>query len=60
VRRTTGQIGPLWNELGVIDSEQAYRQYFIIDRAGNIANNNAKRPSDGNELYSQLEAALNK
>lgn len=60
VRRTADQIGALWNELGIIDSEQAYPHYFIFDRSGNIVDANAKRPSDGDALYHQLEIALNK
>jgi thiol-disulfide isomerase/thioredoxin len=59
VRRTTDQMAALWNELGIKDSDQAYPHYFIFDRSGNIANNNAKRPGDGNALYNQLELALN-
>ncbi|TFF33984.1 TlpA family protein disulfide reductase [Mucilaginibacter psychrotolerans] len=57
VRRTPGQIGALWNELGIPDSQQAYPHYFIIDRSGTVIVNNAKRPSDGEALYRQLQAA---
>ena len=60
VRRTEDQIASLWNELGVPDSNQAYPHYFIFDRSGNVIVNNAKRPSDGDALYEQLEAALSK
>ncbi len=60
VRRTADQIAPLWNELGIADSEQAYPHYFIFDRSGNVMVNNAKRPSEGDALYHQLEIALNK
>jgi thiol-disulfide isomerase/thioredoxin len=60
VRRTADQIAPLWNELGIADSDQAYPHYFIIDRSGNVMINNAKRPSDGDALYLQLETVLNK
>ncbi|WP_299288351.1 TlpA disulfide reductase family protein [uncultured Mucilaginibacter sp.] len=60
IRRTAVQIAPLWNELGIPDSKQAYPHYFIFDRSGKVMVNNAKRPSDGNALYQQLQAALNK
>lgn len=60
VRRTADQIAPLWNELGIADSDQAYPHYFIFDRSGNIMVSNAKKPSDGDALYRQLETALNK
>jgi len=60
VRRTSEQIAPLWNELGVIDSEQGYPHYFIADRTGKIVVNNAKRPSNGDALYGEIEAVLNK
>jgi len=60
VRRTADQMASLWNELGIADSEQAYPHYFIFDRKGNVLINNAKRPSDGDALYNQLMAALNK
>ena len=60
VRRTADQIATLWNELGIADSDQAYPHYFIFDRSGHIMVSNAKRPSDGDALYWQLETALNK
>ncbi|MCR8556391.1 TlpA family protein disulfide reductase [Mucilaginibacter sp. BJC16-A38] len=58
VRRTADQIAPLWNELGIIDSKQAYPHYFIIDKSGNILVNNAKRPDDDDALYNQLVQTL--
>ncbi|GAB2985310.1 hypothetical protein GCM10027049_24860 [Mucilaginibacter puniceus] len=60
IRRTDDQIESLWNELGVKDSEQAYPRYLIVDRSGNIVVSNAKRPSDKQALYSQIESVLNK
>ncbi|WP_159452746.1 TlpA family protein disulfide reductase [Pedobacter nyackensis] len=60
VRKTADQIANLWNELGVADSEQAYPYYLIIDRSGKILVSNAKRLSDGDNLYHQLEMAINK
>jgi thiol-disulfide isomerase/thioredoxin len=60
MRRTNDQIGLLWNELGVKDSDQAYPRYFIFDRNGNMAVSNAKRPSEKEALYSQVETVLNK
>ncbi|MGY3214931.1 TlpA family protein disulfide reductase [Mucilaginibacter sp. HD30] len=58
IRKTDNEIKTLWNELGIPDKDQAYPRYFIIDKNGNIADNNAKRPSDGEALYKDLEAAL--
>jgi hypothetical protein len=60
IRKTDNEIKTLWNELGIPDKDQAYPRYFIIDKNGNIADNNAKRPSDGEALYKDLEMALNK
>jgi thiol-disulfide isomerase/thioredoxin len=60
VRRTADQITPLWNELGIADSDQAYPHYFIFDRSGHVLVRNAKRPGEGDALYLQLETALNK
>ncbi|MBB6128325.1 hypothetical protein [Mucilaginibacter lappiensis] len=57
-RRTSDQIGLLWNELGIPDSGQGYPHYLIADRSGNILIKNSKRPSDGDALYQQLSAAL--
>jgi thiol-disulfide isomerase/thioredoxin len=58
VRRTADQMAPLWNELGVADSDQGYPHYFIFDRSGNEMVSNAKRPRDGDALFLQLETAL--
>lgn len=60
IRKTDNEIKPLWNELGIPDKDTAYPRYCIIDKKGNIADNNAKRPSDGEELYDQIKAVLNK
>ncbi|MEO8886479.1 MAG: TlpA disulfide reductase family protein [Mucilaginibacter sp.] len=60
VRRTRNQMGPLWNELGVIDSQQKYPTYIIFDREGKVAVKDASRPSEREALYSQIENVLNK
>ena len=60
VRKTADQIANLWNELGVADNEQAYPYYLIIDRSGKVLVSKAKRPGDGDDLYLQLETAINK
>jgi|GEM_PF-1794049 len=60
IRKTDNEIKSLWNELGIPDKDTAYPRYFIIDKNGNIADNNAKRPSEGEALYKDLEMALNK
>jgi thiol-disulfide isomerase/thioredoxin len=60
IRKTDNEIKTLWNELGIPDKDTAYPRYFIIDKNGNIADNNAKRPSDGVKLYDQITAVLNK
>ena len=50
IRKNDNDIKTLWNELGIQDKDQGYPHYFIIDKNGKIANNNAKRPSDGEAL----------
>jgi len=60
IRRTEEQMQTLWNEFGIRDKEQYFPHYLIIDKNSNITNNNAKKPSDGEELYAQIKTALNK
>lgn len=58
VRRTADQVAPLWNELGVPDTEQAYPHYFIFNKEGKMVENKAKRPSDEAGLYQQITKYL--
>jgi len=58
VRITQEWISNLWNDLG--SNGQVYPTYFIFDKRGRLAVKNAKRPSDGQILYNQLNEALNK
>ena len=58
IRQTMEQMGPLWNELGIKDSEEAYPHYFIFDRSGSIVDRNAKRPSEADALFDQLKKVI--
>jgi len=60
VRRTTQQIAPMWNELGIKDSDQGYPHYVIVGKEGNVLANTAKRPGNDGGLIEQIESALNK
>lgn len=61
LRKNRQTIQPFWNELlaDVADKSQSYPRYFIFDKAGKLAIPNALRPSQGDELYQQIEGVLN-
>jgi thiol-disulfide isomerase/thioredoxin len=62
LRKNKTTIAPLWKELLADnpDKQEYYPQYFIFDKQGKILISKAKRPSDGEALYKDLEMALNK
>ncbi len=61
VRMNSKQIEKIWeNLLHTKDVPRLYPTYAIFDRLGNVVNKDAKRPSDGEALYKDLEMALNK
>ena len=58
VRMNAGQIKKIWSDLG--EPSQSYPRYYIFDKDGSLVLKNASRPSDGEYLYTQLNAALSK
>jgi thiol-disulfide isomerase/thioredoxin len=57
-RMTSEQIRLLWNQLQI--TGERYPSYFIFDSHGKLVVKNARRPSDGEALYEQINEALNK
>ncbi len=60
LRKNRQTIQSFWPELlaKTDDKAEYYPQYFIFDKGGNLVVSKAKRPSDQNELYDQLEKYL--
>ncbi|RYY37022.1 MAG: TlpA family protein disulfide reductase [Sphingobacteriaceae bacterium] len=60
LRKNNTQIASFWDELlpGQEDKQNFYPTYFIFDRKGKLVEPLAKRPSDGAELYRQIEKYL--
>lgn len=61
IRMNANQIEKIWVDL--LHTENVPRNfptYVIFDRKGNPVNKQAKRPSDSEALYKELELALNK
>lgn len=61
-RKSRKDIATFWKELLANANNKAeyYPQYFIFDQEGRLVITKAKRPSERDELYEQLEAVLNK
>lgn len=61
IRKNRKNIQPFWDELlaDAVDKQQYYPQYFIFDKEGKLVVTKAKRPSDKEELYKQIEKYLN-
>src|SRR5690606_5707017 len=58
-RLTDQAIEPLWIDLlGTKDVPRTYPTYAIFDREGKLVTADAKRPSQGEALYLQLEETL--
>jgi len=56
---TDTQIESIWVKLlGTENVPRRYPSYFVFDRSGTLQLSDALRPSDGEELYLQLESVL--
>lgn len=62
LRKSRETIAPFWKELlaNATDKAEYYPQYFIFDKEGKLVVAKAKRPSEKEDLYSQLNNVLNK
>lgn len=61
ITKTDVALEPFWEELlGTKDVPRYFPTYMIFDRKGNLENDQAFRPSQGEALYLQLEEVLNK
>lgn len=60
LRKTRQTIVPFWKELlaNADDKAEYYPQYFIFDKTGKLVVSKAKRPSEKEELYAQLDSYL--
>lgn len=58
VRMPQERISKIWEELLPGEKAQNYPTYFIFGRDGKVAVKKAKRPSDGEALYTQLAEQL--
>ncbi|WP_134090227.1 TlpA family protein disulfide reductase [Olivibacter sp. XZL3] len=59
--KTSSEMEPFWKDLlHTSNVPRFYPTYMIVDRSGTVLNTNARRPSDGERLYLQLEEILNK
>lgn len=60
LRKNRQAIAPFWKELlaDAQDKSEYYPQYFIFDKEGKLVVAKAKRPSDKEELYQQIESIL--
>ncbi|MEE1945768.1 TlpA disulfide reductase family protein [Pedobacter sp. KR3-3] len=61
LRKGRANIAPFWKELlaNAEDKSEYYPQFFIFDKTGKLVVAKAKRPSDKEELYQQIENVLN-
>ncbi len=60
LRKTRQTIISFWKELlaNADDKTEYYPQYFIFDKTGKLVVTKAKRPSEKDELYTQIEEFL--
>ena len=58
LRKSKADIQHIWDELLAKDKQRLYPTYFIFDKNGKLAQADAKQPSDGAELYTELEKYL--
>ncbi|APU96675.1 hypothetical protein BV902_10245 [Sphingobacterium sp. B29] len=61
IRKNRKQIEPFWKELllNAKDKAEYYPQYFIFDKTGKLVVEKALRPSNGKQLYDQIDQILN-
>lgn len=62
LRKTGDEMENFWKELlkDAGDKSIYYPQYFIFDKEGTLVIPKARRPSEGEALYKQIESILNK
>ncbi|RPD41471.1 TlpA family protein disulfide reductase [Chitinophaga barathri] len=60
LRKTRQTIAPFWKELLADHPDKAeyYPQYFLFDKTGKLVVSKAKRPSEKEALYEQINALL--
>ncbi|MEO6980213.1 MAG: TlpA disulfide reductase family protein [Mucilaginibacter sp.] len=58
LRKSKVNISKFWDELLSAGHERFYPSYFIFDKTGKLVQADTKRPSDGTELYTELEKYL--
>lgn len=60
LRKSRQTIAPFWTELlaNSTDKAEYYPQYFIFDKEGKLVVAKAKRPSEKEELYEQLNQLI--
>jgi thiol-disulfide isomerase/thioredoxin len=59
LRKSNNDIQKIWEELQPLKDRQGmYPSYFIFDKSGKLVQEEAKRPSEGTELYKQIEKYL--
>ena len=59
LRKSNQEIQKIWEEVQPLKDKQGmYPSYFIFDKNGQLIHETAKRPSEGAELYKQIEKYL--
>jgi len=58
LRKSRADIDKFWNELLPAGHDRFYPCYFIFDKTGKLVQADAKQPSNGAELYTELEKYL--
>ncbi|MDP9079279.1 MAG: TlpA family protein disulfide reductase [Bacteroidota bacterium] len=58
LRKSNTEIQQFWEELLPGKKERLYPSYFIFDKNGKLVQADTKQPSDGEELYTEIEKYL--
>ena len=58
LRKSNVEIQQFWEELLPGKKEQLYPSYFIFNKTGKLVQADTKHPSDGEELYTEIEKYL--
>jgi thiol-disulfide isomerase/thioredoxin len=58
LRKNSVNIQRFWDELLPASQQHLYPSYFIFDKSGKLVQKDTKQPSEGTELYSELEKYL--